>query len=142
MDAQHVRRRADVNNHIPYQGKVEVNVKQAVDLSLRIPEWAAPSDTRGQVNGQDRAVGWDGRYALLGVVQPGVVATLTFPIPTRSDIIHVEKARYTVVRKGNEVIEIDPPGRYSPLYQRAHYRGDVTCWRAMERFVSEEEIYW
>ena len=28
------------------------------------------------------------------------------------------------MRKGNEVVSIDPPGRYNPLYQREHYRSE------------------
>ena len=101
---------------------MDVKVKQPVELSVRIPEWVAPGDTRCRVNDGERSVSWDGRYAQVGLVQPSDVVTLTFPIAERTDVVHIEKQRFTLVRKGNDVVSIDPPGRYYPLYQRQHYR--------------------
>ena len=133
---------ADVDSYIPYQGRVDVRVKQPVDLSIRIPEWVAPGETRCQVNGKERALGWDGRYAQVGEVKPGGVTTLSFPIFERTDIVHIEKQRFTLVRKGNEVVSIDPPGRYCPLYRRQHFRDDTPRWRKVTRFISREQIEW
>ena len=133
---------ADVDSHIPYVGQVDVKIKEPVDLSIRIPEWVKPGEVRVQVDGADREVGWDGRYAEVGEVKPGEVATMTFPIAERADAVWIEKEKYTLVRKGNDVVAIDPPGRYCPLYQRDHYRVNTTRWRKIERFVSKEAIYW
>lgn len=63
---------------------------------------------------------------MAGPVKPGDVATLTFPIEERTNVIYIEKQKYTIVRKGNDVVSIDPPGRYCPLYQRDHYRENAT----------------
>jgi hypothetical protein len=133
---------ADVDSHIPYTGQVDVKIKQRVDLSVRIPEWVFPDQVRCRVNGQDRALGFAGRYARLGAVQPGDVATVTFPIGERTDKVWIEKAQYTLIRKGNDVVFIDPPGKYCPLYQREHYRESTVRWRKVQRFVSNENIYW
>ena len=133
---------ADVDSHVPYTGQVDVRIKQPVHLSIRIPQWARPAAVRVQVNGADRRVDWEGRYAVLGETVPGDVATMTFPLPERTDTVWVEKQRYTLVRKGNDVVAIDPPGRYCPLYQREHYRANSTRWRNVDRFVSSERIYW
>jgi hypothetical protein len=131
---------ADVDSYIPYQGRVEVKIKEAVDLSVRIPEWVTPGQTRCQVNGQERTLGWDGRYAKIGSAKPGDVAMLTFPIFERTDKVWIEKREYTVVRKGNDVVSIDPPGVYHPLYQRQHYRQSEPRMRKITRFVSEETL--
>ena len=133
---------ADVDSHVPYVGQVDVKVKQALSLSIRIPEWVQPGEVRVRVNGADRPVCWDGRYADVGGVTPGDVATMTFPIAERTEGAWIEKAHYTLVRKGNDVVAIDPPGRFCPLYQREHYRQNDTRWRKVERFVSNEDIYW
>ena len=133
---------ADVDSYIPYQGRVDVKIKQPVDLSLRIPEWVALGETRCQVNAGERSLGWDGRYAQVGEVKPGDLVTLTFPIFERTDVVDIEKERFTLVRKGNEVVYIDPPGRTCPLYQRQHYRDDTPRWRNVTRFVSGEDIAW
>jgi hypothetical protein len=133
---------ADVDSYIPYTGRVDVKVKQPVNLALRIPEWSKPDEVQVAVNAEARRVSWEGRYAQVGDVRPGEVATMTFPLPRRTDTIFIEKERYHLLRKGNDVIEVDPPGRYGPLYQRAHYHADSTRWRQMERFVSNEQLHW
>ena len=133
---------ADVESHIPYVGQVDVKVKQSVDLSIRIPEWVQPGEVRVQVNEARQRVDWDGRYAVVGEVKPRDVVTMTFPIAERTNIVWIEKEKYALVRKGNDIVAIDPPGRYSPLYQREHYRVDGTRWRRIPRFVSKEHIYW
>ena len=133
---------ADVNSHVPYTGQVDVKIREKLDLSIRIPEWVKRGEVRIQVNGVDREAEWDGRYAVVGEVKPGDVATMTFPIAERTDTTWIEKERYTLVRKGNDVVAIDPPGRHCPLYQREHYRGNATRWRQADRFISKERIYW
>jgi len=133
---------ADVDSHIPYTGQVDVKIKQPVDLSIRIPEWVKPEDVKAQVNGADRDLGWDGRYAVVGAVKAGDTAVMTFPIEERTDTVWIEKEKYELARKGNEIVAISPPGRICPLYQRAHYRQDSTRWRKIERFVSNEVFEW
>ena len=133
---------ADIDSYIPYQGRVDVKVKQPVDLEVRIPEWVAPRVTRCQVDGQERSLSWNGRYAQVGSVGPGAVATLSFPIGKRTDVVHIEKQRFTLVRKGNDVVSIEPQGRYYPLYQRQHYLESAPRYRKITRFVSDETIEW
>lgn len=131
---------ADVDSYIPYQGRVEVKIKKPVDLSVRIPEWVKAGQARCRVNGQDRNLSWEGRYAKVGDVRPGDLARLTFPIFERTDKVWIEKREYTLIRKGNDVVSIDPPGVYRPLYQRQHYRQNEPRMRKVTRFVSEEAL--
>ncbi len=133
---------ADVDSHIPYTGQVDVKVKQACDLSIRIPEWVRPEQVQCQVNGSQRDLGWQGRYALVGAVKPDDVATMTFPLEVRTDTVYIEQQRYRLVRKGNDVVVIDPPGPNWPLYQRAHYRANQTRWKRMTRFIADTLIHW
>jgi hypothetical protein len=129
---------ADVDSYIPYQGRVVIRVKQPLDLLVRIPEWVEPGQVVCFANGQARTPGWEGRYADVGAVQAGDVVELTFPIFERTDTVWIEKQAYTLIRKGNEVVHIDPPGANHPLYQRSHYRQSEPRTRVVERFVSDE----
>ena len=133
---------ADIDSYIPYQGRVDVKIKHAVDLEMRIPEWVSPDEARCEVSGGERRLGWNGRYAQVGQVNPGEVATLTFPISERTDVVFIEKEPYTLLRKGNEVVSIDPPGRHYPLFKREHYRQDSPGLRKVERFVPKEWVDW
>lgn len=129
---------ADVNSYIPYEGRVEVKVKQPLELSIRIPEWVKPEQTTCLVDGKERKLGWDGRYAQIGNVEKGNTVKLTFPISERTDNVWIEKRQYTILRKGNDVVSIDPPGIHYPLYQRNRYRANQAPMRTVTRFVSTE----
>ena len=133
---------ADVNSYIPYEGQVDVKVKQPCELSVRIPEWASPETTICSVNDARQPLRWDGRNARVGKVQSGDLTSLSFPIPMRTDDVSIQGAYYKIVRKGSEVITIDPQGRYCPFYQRAHYRANSVRWRKATRFVADRTIGW
>jgi hypothetical protein len=133
---------ADVASYIPYQGRVDVRAKEPCELRVRIPEWASPSQTRCTVEGAGRQVDWDGRYALVGRVARGKTVTLTFPISERSQRAIINGQPYTLICRGNEVVHIDPPGRYLPLYQRARYRQDQARTTTVTRFVADRQIDW
>jgi hypothetical protein len=133
---------ADIDSHIPYTGQVDVKVKEACDVSIRIPEWVRPDQCRCTVNGREQPLSWDGRFALVGKVNSGRTMTLTFPIAETSHELWIEKQKYTITRKGNDVVYIDPPGQNWPLYQRAHYRVRETRWRKTTRFVSADVLAW
>ena len=133
---------ADVHSHIPYTGQVDVAAKKPCKLRVRIPEWTQPSNVFCTVNGERRRLNWEGRHALIGEVQAEDRVAFTFPIAERTIETEIERSRYTLLLRGNEVVRIEPPGEYCPFYQRDHYRTGETRWRKMERFVSEEEIFW
>ena len=133
---------ADVHSYIPYEGHVDVLVKQACTLKVRIPEWVEPSETTCRVSGQQRALSWEGRYGVVGPVPSGGLVQVMFPISERVKQVDIEKQRYTLVIKGNEVVSIDPPGRFCPFYQRDHYRENTVRWKEVTRFISEENILW
>ena len=127
---------ADVDSYIPYEGRIDVRLKRQTDLSIRIPSWVKPQETRCEVNGCRRELSWEGRYARVGKVAPNDTVTLSFPILERSTPVEVQGKKYTLLRKGNEVVGIDPPGKYSPLYQRDHYRQNTARRKEVERFIA------
>ena len=133
---------ADVDSYLPYEGQVDVKVKESLDLSVRIPEWVKPQETACRVNGEGRPLSWDGRYALVGEVLGGDSVGLTFPIEEHSHWVTIEKRAYNLVCKGNEVVSIEPPGTIHPLYQREHYRDNAAHWKKVTRFVSDQSPYW
>jgi hypothetical protein len=133
---------ADIHSHLPYAGRVDVQVKQDLDLEIRLAEWVKPEETRCKVDGAPRPLSFNGRYALVGPVCAGQEVRLEFPIYDRTDRVTIEKRAYMLIRRGNEVVWIDPPGTNCPLYQRGHYRRGETLWKSVQRFVPEKEIQW
>lgn len=134
---------ADVHSHIPYTGQVDIHVKNACrQVQVRIPEWVKPSQVKVTVNGKRRNPGWSGRYAIIDAVNPKDTVTLAFPIAEQKVEVNIEKQNYFLTRKGNDVVDIYPRGRFCPLYQRGYYRQNVTRWKKVTRFISNERIYW
>ena len=134
---------ADVESYIPYEGQVDVIVKHNCRLSVRIPEWVRPERTDCTVEGKPRGLGWAGRYAQVGEVEAGDVVSLTFPIAERTVREKLAGVDYTLIIKGNSVVFIDPPSKYYPFYQRAHYRENRVRWVKRTRFVSSRpSLHW
>jgi len=126
---------ADVDSYIPYEGRVDVRMKQICNLEIRIPEWARPEETSCTVDGQSRELTFQGRYAQVGRVENGSQIVLTFPISERTVEATIGGIPYTLIIKGNDVVSIDPPGELYPLYQRVHYRDNHVHWVKRERFI-------
>lgn len=133
---------ADVESHIPYTGQVDVKVKQKTTLSIRLPQWVKPGEASCAVNDTPRSLSFTGRYAEVGEVRPQDAVTLTFSISERTEEIVAEKRFYKAVIKGSTVVSIDPPGVSCPLFQREHYRENLTRWHRVSRFVADKSVAW
>ena len=136
---------ADIDSHIPYEGKVDVKIKQECkSLLVRIPEWieTGSDQVTCTVNHKTRESAWKNRYIDVGPANPKDKVAVAFPIQERTVTEMIGNVLYTLIIKGNEVVFINPPGINHPLYQRTHYREDSTRWRKINRFISHEQITW
>ncbi len=126
---------ADVNSYVPYEGQVDITMKVACNLQVRIPEWVKPDGVTGLVNGQARELHFLGRYTQVGYVGSGDKVAICFPISERTVETTIGNEKYTLIIKGNDVVSIDPPGKWNPLYQRGKYRENKVRWVKRECFV-------
>ncbi len=133
---------ADIDSDIPYQGRAEITAKRDLELEVRIPEWVQPGQARCTVDGKARPLSYHGRYAQVGAVRKGERVALTFPIAERTEKRRIEGFNYTFIIRGNDIVRVDPPGKYCPLYQRAHYRQGRVLYTKVKRFVSDEQFPW
>jgi hypothetical protein len=136
---------ADIHSHIPYQGKAEVKVKKPLESVLvRVPEWVEGNSRQvvAQSSGRQRELRWEGRYVNLGSGKPGDVLAVNFPIPKRRTKETIGAVPYTLNIKGNTVVDIDPPGKNGPMYQRSYYLAQQAPSRKLERFVPDDPIVW
>jgi hypothetical protein len=131
---------ADVHSYIPYDGRVEVLVKQRCHVSVRAPEWVEKSKVTLQVAEANRPVNWNGRFLEVGDCVPQSKVSIAFPLPERTQQETIGARQYTLTLKGNDVVAIDPAGKYCPYYQREKYRQGKVQWKSLERFVSDEAL--
>ena len=119
---------------------------------MNIPEWVRPGEAAcailpkggctARVGGGEHRLEWEGRYAVVGAVSKGDAVQISFPIAVRVKEVDIEKRHYILTLRGNDVVNIDPPGRFCPFYQRDHYRDGAVRWKKATRFVSDELLYW
>ncbi len=126
---------ADVNSYVPYEGRVDVAMKITCNVEIRIPEWVKHEEVSCFVNNVPREPVFQGRYAQIGSVESGNVVTMDFPISERTVKTTIGGVSYTFIIKGNDVVAIDPPGKWHPFYQRAKYREKHVQWINRDRFV-------
>ena len=130
----------DIESHLPYTGRVDIRIKQAVNLKIRIPDYVSLNDFTCKLNDKKAEVTWEGRYACIGEVGSNTIVTITFPLNEKVDRIWNEGQKYTVTFKGHDVVEISPPGVIHPLYRRDHYRENSTRFKKCEQFCFTGDI--
>jgi hypothetical protein len=130
---------ADVDSHIPYSGLVEVRLKTDCELALRAPEWGLSQECECRLNGVDAEATSEGRYVIARAAN-GDVVSFRWPLTERCERLHIIDKDYDVVVRGNEIVDIDPPGEHYPIFGKPHYRTGETRWHTLERFVADRVV--
>jgi hypothetical protein len=115
-----------------------------VDLSLwvRMPDWVDRDQVVCDLEGKNRRLNLtsNGRYLSPVKINRGQTVTFRFPISVKEVKTRIEDMDYTLTIKGNTVVQIDPPGRVYPLYQRSRYLKNKAPMKDVTRFVAEEVV--
>lgn len=132
----------DMDSYIPYEGKVELKMKQAKRVSIRIPAWTDKQHVECRVDGQPRRFIWSGQYLDVGQVNTGQTVAVEFPIAVRMVETTIGNKQYKLRIKGNDVVDIKPEGTICPLYQRDHYWHGPVRYKNIIRFYAQRTIDW
>jgi hypothetical protein len=132
---------ADVNSLLPYAGRIEVTMKKAERLLVRIPSWVTgPSSVACTVDGARRTGAMQGRYLAVGAVAPGQKIVVEFPLELRKVQVKTFDSAYTLDVKGFDVVDIWPKNALEPFYAQPALRGEDVPWRTVERFTPRDEL--
>lgn len=111
----------DVVSCLPHRGELNVLVKASNKVLVRVPEWAPLEQTRAFVNRKPVPVKWDGRYVVFAQAQQGQQLTVTYPLrlaEVKETVGSLAGRQYTERWRGNTIVDISPPGKWIPLFQR------------------------
>jgi hypothetical protein len=114
----HASPAALVRSYLPTQGRVEVTVRRAGRVAIRIPAWVERGKLKawaGQVEAPARCVG---HQLVFDSVQPGDAVSMTFPVALSSSTERVLGVDYTSSWLGDSIVKMDPAGSLIPLYDR------------------------
>jgi len=139
----------DINSFLPYEGKVELFIKAARRVAVRIPGWVKRNNLSCKVTGTVRPLMFSGNYLLVDDLQPGDTVIIMFPLVEwkgkYTALAHwwMCEVTYTITFRGSTVMDISPRdvGSMSyPLYLRDYLRTDKTPTKTICRFVPDRTI--
>ena len=152
--------RLDVDSFLPYEGRVELHVKTAKHVSVRMPPWVRLDQVRVQVDGQARTVTWADRYLVLGDLHMGNLVRVEFPVAEYQETVTLRwkqgdfwqeandpgtqwtpdehPTQYTFSFRGDTVVDVQPrnEGPGYRLYQRSAETAATSTLHSVERFIA------
>lgn len=118
----------DVVSCLPHRGEVNVLVKDARKVLVRVPEWAPGEKTKAYVNEGPVKVRREGSYVVFDAVEKGQWLTVTYPLriaQVKEVIRGYEFVEYTEKWRGNTIVDISPPGKSLPMFNRPELESEI-----------------
>lgn len=117
----HTSSLVEVHACLPHLGEVNVVVKQARKVLVRVPSWVQPTSVQAYVDKQQAATRWEGRYLVFDDLEAGQLLTVTYPlrIAEVTETIYTDRHNeYKGLWRGNTIVGISPKGRWLPIFHR------------------------
>jgi hypothetical protein len=117
----------DVVSCLPHRGEVDVLVKTARKVRVRVPRWATRDQVKVFVDRQPVPVKWDGSYVVFEALGRGARLTVTYPLrllEVKETVGSLDGTTYTERWRGNTIVDISPPGRWIPTFHRPELESD------------------
>ncbi|MFA5865824.1 MAG: hypothetical protein WC975_14215 [Phycisphaerae bacterium] len=130
---------ADVISFDPVAGRVEVKPHRNCILTIRLPDWVEKDQVHLEVNGKHRPIVWQRFSLVVGAVGPNEKVVVAYPLRKIKTIEKAGSIQYTMDWIGNTVMDVSPPGRFAPLYQRKDLRSKIDDIKQPD-FVPEGEV--
>jgi hypothetical protein len=121
MSFNRVSPRVDVISALPHRGELNILVKDARRVLVRIPTWAPHDKVRLYVDKQSVDATWDGDYVVFAGVKKDQQLTVLFPLrvaTVKETVGSLAGVEFTQTWRGNTIVDIAPRGRWIPMYHR------------------------
>jgi hypothetical protein len=108
----------EVVSCLPHRGEVNIVVKQARRVLVRVPEWAPKGEVRCYRDQKPTTVKWIAGYVVFDDVVKGEQLTVVYPLrlwQMRETVYGVE---YSEKWRGNTIVNLAPQGKWIPMFQR------------------------
>jgi hypothetical protein len=106
-----------VVNHEPQQGRLDVRLREALQLRLRAPSWLRPGEATLTVDGAPRPLLLEGPYVVLDPLPAGSQVSLHYPLAERVEGFTVDEKTTLAYWRGGLVIDVLPDEGPAPIYQ-------------------------
>lgn len=103
---------------LPHRGELNVVVKATKRVLVRVPEWVPKGEVKTFRERKSRSVKWAGSYVVFEGLARGEQLTVTYPLRLWEVREKIQGVKYTERWRGNTIVDITPPGKWIPMYQR------------------------
>jgi hypothetical protein len=105
----------EIRSHLPLEGRIEFLSKGGGILKIRIPPWVNQGSVRLTIRREPATPRREGAYLVVHGLRAGDQGELQFDVPCRMEREIVDDTEYTTKWVGNQIVEIAPRGKVSPL---------------------------
>ncbi len=114
----------DVTSCLPHRGELDIRVKSARRVLVRVPAWAPREQVKAYIDRQPVPVAWEGSYVIFSKVTEAQLLTVTYPLAVQEVRETLQGVDYVERWRGNSIVDISPPGKWIPLFQRPELEKD------------------
>jgi hypothetical protein len=115
----------EVVSCLPHRGELNVLVKNARRVLVRVPEWAQKSEVKAFVSKQPQPLRWEGSYVVFEKPERNQQLTVTYPLRIAEVREPIQGVEYTERWRGNTIVRIEPPGKWIPMFERSELDTDT-----------------
>ena len=130
----------DIDSYLPYEGKVELQNKEARMALVRIPNWVDMDEVKCFVDNRVTRPAAIRRYLAFEGLRKGETIRLEFPNTETTDRYTIGHKIYRVTFRGSTIVNIEPklqdPTQLT-LYQRDHLLAQQAPKRKVQRFIAD-----
>lgn len=110
---------------LPHRGEIDVMVKSAKSVLVRVPYWAQKQQVKAYVNRHPVKLKWDGHYVVFDNTTRGRQLTLTYPLRIAQIKETINGVDYTEKWRGNSIVDISPKGKWIPIFNRPELEAEL-----------------
>ena len=107
-----------VVSSLPHLGELNVFVKTARRVLVRVPGWAQKSEVKVFVDQKAVPLRWEESYVVFDRTQQRQHLTVTYPLRLAEVREPVLGRSFTERWRGNTIVDISPAGKWIPMYHR------------------------
>ncbi len=99
-------------------------MKDSQRVLVRVPGWTQKADVKAFVGKRPAKVRWENDYVSFDKVKRGQQLTVTYPLRLAEVREPIQGVVYTERWRGNTIVDISPPGKWIPMFQRPEFNNE------------------
>ncbi|MCL2815475.1 MAG: glycoside hydrolase family 127 protein [Oscillospiraceae bacterium] len=109
----------------PYEGRIDIIVRDAEKIMVHIPSWANRNDVRISVNSMPVCADYEDVFLKFSGMKKDDHIKIEYPLSVNIKNEMVNGTAYSVEWKGDTVVGINPKGALYPIFERKYAKKNI-----------------